>query len=291
MRKLLLAAVAATAIASPAMARDGSPYLGIEGGALFARDLNFADSFSFDDGETSYDVDEAFGIDHKTGTDLDLIAGYDFGAFRAEVELGRKRAKSDNTYNVVVSDGVTTDTFTATDNGRTRVFSIMGNLLGDFGDENGLSFYGGAGIGYAKGKISADVPAVIADEIDLDRVSAKDSGLAWQLIAGLRYAVTPNVDVGLKYRYFRAKFNDDDAGIDTKFRSHSLLASLIFNFGAPAAPEVMAPPPPPPAPEPMPEPAPAPATQTCPDGTVITMDAVFTAPPPPPPPPAGERGL
>ena len=46
MRKLLLAAVAATAIASPAMARDGSPYVGIEGGALFAKDFSFTGSDS-----------------------------------------------------------------------------------------------------------------------------------------------------------------------------------------------------------------------------------------------------
>ena len=50
MRKLLLAAVAATAIATPAMARDGSPYVGIEGGALWAKDFVFADSDTFTDG-------------------------------------------------------------------------------------------------------------------------------------------------------------------------------------------------------------------------------------------------
>ncbi len=38
MRRFLLAAVASTAIATPAMARDGSPYFGVEGGILFPRD-------------------------------------------------------------------------------------------------------------------------------------------------------------------------------------------------------------------------------------------------------------
>ncbi len=32
--------------------------------------------------------------------------------------------------------------------------------------------------------------------------SFKDGGVAWQLIAGVRYALNPNVDLGLKYRYF-----------------------------------------------------------------------------------------
>ena len=38
MKKYLLAAVAVTALASPAYARDGQPYFGIEGGILFPKD-------------------------------------------------------------------------------------------------------------------------------------------------------------------------------------------------------------------------------------------------------------
>ena len=38
MRTTLLAAVAALAVSSPAMARDGQPYVGIEGGILFPKD-------------------------------------------------------------------------------------------------------------------------------------------------------------------------------------------------------------------------------------------------------------
>ena len=37
MRKLIIAATVMTAIASPALARDGAPYVGIEGGVLFPR--------------------------------------------------------------------------------------------------------------------------------------------------------------------------------------------------------------------------------------------------------------
>jgi opacity protein-like surface antigen len=278
MRKFLLAAAAVSAIATPAMARDGSPYVGIEAGALFARDLNF--DLVYDDGEVIYDG--VFGIDHKTGTDIDLIGGYDFGMFRLELELGRKRASHDEyTFSdAEVAGAVDGD-------GRTRVFSIMGNALADFGSDDGLGFYVGGGVGTAKTKLTFN-------DTDVGQLSVKDSSLAWQLLAGVRYAVSPNVDVGLKYRYFRTKFDDNPGegfdDISGKFRSHSLLASLIFNFGAPA--EVIAPPPPPPEPAPYvePAPAPAPATQTCPDGTVIAMDAVCPAPPPPPAP-AGERGL
>ena len=36
--------------------------------------------------------------------------------------------------------------------------------------------------------------------------------LAWQAIAGVRYAVSPNIDLGLKYRFFNVpnlKFGDN----------------------------------------------------------------------------------
>ena len=43
MKRYLLAAAAATAIVTPAQARDGQPYFGIEGGILLPRD-NDADA-------------------------------------------------------------------------------------------------------------------------------------------------------------------------------------------------------------------------------------------------------
>ncbi|MEO7505094.1 MAG: outer membrane beta-barrel protein [Sphingomicrobium sp.] len=284
MRKIIIAALASTLIAAPAMARDGSPYLGIEGGLLFPHDMNI-DTVRTSDGAPT---NNAFQINYNKGYDLDLIGGYDFGMVRAEAELGYKHAAVndlDGAFFTEVSGGPFKS------DGKASVTSIMGNLLLDFGNQDGLSFYAGPGVGWAKVKLS-DIGGNLSSNIP----NGSDSGLAWQLIAGLRYAVSPNVDIGLKYRYFHSgsvKFTNTwgsgtyalDAG---HFRSHSLLASLIFNFGAPApAPVVMAPPPPPPAPMPV-------QTQTCYDGSVIEATAVCPSPPPPPAPaPApqpGERG-
>jgi outer membrane protein OmpA-like peptidoglycan-associated protein len=96
-----------------------------------------------------------------------------------------------------------------------------------------------------------------------------DSGFAWQLLAGVRAPLTDSIDVGLKYRFFNTSDLDmvDSLGRDTsaKWRSHSILGTIGFNFGG--------------APAPM---------QTCWDGTSLPMDATCPArpvPPPPPPPP------
>ena len=78
-------------------------------------------------------------------------------------------------------------------------------------------------------------------------VDDDDSALAWQLIAGIRMPVSDNIDAGVKYRFFntrKLKFSDGDTtSLKGHWRSHSLLASLTYNFYSPPPP----PPPPPPA--------------------------------------------
>jgi len=320
MRKILLAAAATAALAAPAAARDGAGYVGIEGGLMFPRDLNgngWVDFTATPAGPVDFVARDGFDAELKRGVDVDVVAGYDFGGFRLEGELGWKRAKRDgfdpdsstlaaintglNRPSVAPDPGapglaaLTQDDFDDFD-GKVTVKSAMVNLLGDFGDPEGMSFYAGVGAGRAWAKALND----------------SDNAWAFQGILGLRTAVSENIDLGLKYRYFRTgnlhfvggpiafagnpnfvsatqnqnSFAAITPEFDGKFRSHSLLATLTFNFGAAEAPPpvVVAPPPPPPA---------APATQTCPDGSVILATDICPAPPPPPPPapaPTGERG-
>ena len=233
---------------------------------------NGATTTRFEDGQT---------VDFNQGFDVDAIAGYDFGMFRLEGELGYKRASVDDfTISAPSSSGLVTGVYDV--DGRAKVLSLMGNALLDFSDDNGWSGFVGGGVGRARVSLAGE----------------RDSAFAWQALAGVRKEISDNVEVGLKYRYFntrRLNFDDEFTnglnviGVNTsgKLRTHSLLASLIFNFGAPApAPvivePVVAPPPPPPA------------TQTCYDGTVILATDVCPQPPvevaPPAPEPVPERG-
>ena len=265
-KRTCLLLLASSLLASPAVARDRSLYLGIEGGLLWAKDTKF-------DLRGPQRVDNALVIDHKMGYDIDALFGYDAGYVRAELELGYKRASHDK-YDVRGDGSATIDA-----DGNTRYISIMTNLLLDVGNEDGLSFYAGPGAGFAWGKYK------VGDNTGSE--TFKDGGVAWQLIAGVRYAVSPNIDVGAKYRYFhpsRVTESDiDGSSLRGRFTSHSILASLIYNFYEPA--------PPPPPLAPPPPPLPPPATQTCYDGSVILATDVCPPPPPPPPPePAPERG-
>src|SRR5215213_2180206 len=201
-RYLLATAAAAVLAASPAAARDHSAYFGIEVGPMWAKDSRVSSDFS--DGSTDF-----FRVDHKIGVDGDLIAGYDFGMFRAELEGAYKWAKHDE-----YSDA----TGSIDADGHSRVYSIMGNAMVDLGRNESVNFYAGAGIGMAWVRQRFSV------EGDPDDFHINDSGLAWQLIAGVRAPVFRHFDVGLKYRYFDAgKIRDDFDDIETiktKFRSH-----------------------------------------------------------------------
>jgi len=305
MRKYLLATAVALVIATPAAAtNDGAPYVGIEGGLLIPKRQTITGDVVFTGtGQSNFSETTVGRYRYKKGLDLDFIGGYDLGMFRVEGELGYKHASPrnftpDSLFVTAINSGAGTTYTTATDfgiNRSTSVYSAMLNGLVDFGGNGSWGGYAGAGAGYAKVKQFGD----------------SKGGLAWQLIAGAYAPIGTNLDIGLKYRYFHAKSHDAfqtfafNAGAatcgaaaclpgtatfydDSKFTSHSLLASLVYSFGgvAPAPAPVVAPPPP--APE-------APATQTCPDGSVILATSACPAPPPPPPPaPApverGERG-
>ena len=128
MRKLaILAALASTTLATPALAVDNAWYVGVEGGAMIVEDTNL--DFNSD----VLEVDDALQIDHNVGVDVDLIGGYDFGGFRVEAELGYKSASLDQLLVLGAFSGVG-DVLGEVD-GDARVLSAMVNGLLDFGED------------------------------------------------------------------------------------------------------------------------------------------------------------
>jgi OmpA-OmpF porin, OOP family len=260
MRKLVIGmALASTAIASPTLARDGAWYVELDGGPMIVEDIEF----------NVNGTDNAVTADTHTGFDFGGIVGYDFGALRLEAEASYREAE----LQALSSSGgflpSTATTFipagTLGADGDVSALSFMLNGLFDFGPDDGLQGFVGGGVGVARTKIDGATARVSSPGF----LDDSDSGFAWQLLAGVRAPLTDTIDVGLKYRFF----NTDDLGlvdtrgrdVDNKWRSHSLLGTIGFNFGG--------------APAPM---------QTCWDGTSLPMDATCPArpvPPPPPPPP------
>ena len=177
MRKLAIAlALSSTALAAPAMARDGAFYVGIEGGAMIVEDLDL-DIGNFNNNVT---------LDHKYGFDVDYVAGIDLGAIRLEGELGYKRAKVDE-FQQVAGGGFTGGSFNG--GGRTEVISAMINALLDFGDDAGVSGYVGGGAGISQIKFR-NISGTGASGVLIDD---KDAELSWQAIAGIRAATWARV--------------------------------------------------------------------------------------------------
>ncbi len=223
MRKLAVAmALASTALASPALARDDSWYVGVGAGAMLVEDLDL------DIGT----VNNAGSLDHRAGYDFEGTVGYDFGGFRAEVEVGYREAdiKSGRFTTPGIpnsANGAGSFTGSTALNGDTNALSFMVNGMLDFGDDDGLQGFVGGGAGVARVSVEPVFAGPFIDD--------SDTGFAWQAIAGVRAPLSTNWDVGLKYRFFNVDNVDlvDQAGRDvsTRFRSHSILGTLTYNFG------------------------------------------------------------
>jgi opacity protein-like surface antigen len=131
-----------------------------------------------------------------------VFAGYDFGGFRVEAEAAYKRAEVDSLQSTVrlPGQGPSDSQFVQNAEGRTTALSFMLNGMLDFGDDEGTSGFVGGGAGVARVKLNnfgafSNRPAI----------DDSDTRFAWQVIAGVRQAVTDNIDVQLKYRFFNVE--------------------------------------------------------------------------------------
>src|SRR5215203_2341001 len=100
---LFSAALTAVAIASPAAARDGQWYVGIEAGVVLPRDsdadvdveystLNVPGGIPNTPVFANQSFNNAISLDAKTGYGIGFFGGYDFGMFRLEAEVDWKHA-------------------------------------------------------------------------------------------------------------------------------------------------------------------------------------------------------
>jgi OmpA-OmpF porin, OOP family len=260
MRKLAIGlALASSALASPSMARDGAWYVGVDGGAMLVEDLDL------DIGAAPIEAT----ANTDTGYDFGGVVGYDFGGFRLEAEVGYRetdlRSFASSLPAIPAGPGTALSAGgLKKTGGDANALSFMLNGMLDFGDDDGLQGFVGGGAGVAR----VDVQQVFANPSWLDD---SDTGFAWQALAGIRAPLSDSWDVGLKYRFFNAAKVDlvDRLGrdVETRFRSHSLMGSLVYNFGGADPVEVVDTPPPP----------------------VVVSPPPYVAPPPvvvPPPPPA-----
>jgi OmpA-OmpF porin, OOP family len=209
--------------ATGAAAQDGTgvdlqprgPYISLAGGANFQQLNRFRGGGA--DGNGGY----------ETGYVGLLGFGYALGnGLRFELEPGYRH-----------NDAETINGLTG--HGGSSIASVMANGIYDFNVSipylQGWQPHLGLGLGAAQvNEHSAPHNGFL--------VHGQDTVPAGQAIAGIDYAITPTLKLGLDYRYFlahNASFRNDLTGARVKggdYNDHSLLLTLRFSFGGPSVP-------------------------------------------------------
>ena len=275
MRKMLAALVlATTALSGPVLAKDQAWYIGVEAGPNLVQN----ELFDIRNSAGTAVVADGLRVRHKIGYDVGGNIGYDFGKFRAEFEVAYKGNRVDK----IIAEqavppiffGVPTSPATVVTagtpplgsynlaDGRAKVLSFMANGLFDFGGKDrDVGAYVGGGVGIARVQHS-NYKLISPGATAIDD---SDTRVAWQILAGVYKPLSDHVDLGLKYRFFNVNnvntFTTNGLETQTRYRSHSLMLTLAYNFFEPvvAAPA--------PAPAPVPVAAPV-ALPPCPPAAV-----------------------
>lgn len=217
MRKCLLAAtgVAVALVALPAAAQDAGWYGQFGVGASLGGSVDV--DGRYDDGTDVYS--ESADLDLENGWLVTGAVGMDHGPFRVEGEL----VYSDNDVeDIVLTDGSTTVEIEGVS---VSHLAALVNLYYDFDTGAAWTPYVGAGVGYGGTRVS------------FDGEDEGDSGLAWQVRAGLTVQSSPSLSWDIGYRYLdmaEFEYSESDGVEEIMLRAapktHSISVSARFAF-------------------------------------------------------------
>ena len=163
------------------------------------------------DSSVSQNTGTSFDIEFDVGYDLGLAAGYDFGNFRLEGELGARTNQIDTYNNIEASEG---EFYTIT---------MLANSCYDIKISAPLSPFFCAGLGFAR---------VSVDDLTVNNVSIADETdtvFAFQLGTGVSFAFWKNADMDVGYRYFLA----DDvewSNASVEYEGHSITVGFRYYY-------------------------------------------------------------
>jgi opacity protein-like surface antigen len=168
------------------------PYVSANLGMSFLMDADFSEPGT--NGTLSYDP----------GFASTIAAGYNFGMFRAEGEIGYQTNSGDKEY-----------TYRSNSSGDMTALSFMVNGYFDLVNSTPFTPFITAGIGIA--------------DLDADDMGSNDTVFAYQFGAGIGYAIVENFNIDLTYRYFATE--DPEFGNGTaEFASNNVYLGLRYNF-------------------------------------------------------------
>lgn len=221
-------AVVALAFTAPAQAA-GNWYVGFFGGANWVDDHSFSaatsPTVSADTLTWSTDGDTGFVVGGAIGLNLSGMAN----GLRAEIEVAYRQNKVDGAW--ITNTTTPTAVSSGTLDFDHSTFSVMANAWYDF-DLGGVRPYLGGGVGWAETELDGQYLGGVTGPFDF-----KDDGFAWQLGAGVNFDVSPNVQMGIGYRYFKGPdvtvgslnaLNSATSDVDSG--QHSAVVSVSFGM-------------------------------------------------------------
>lgn len=248
LRHLLLGTAIALALPSAAFAQKSveGPYFGAQIGVNWLQDSDFKSSTITNEVSTKDALSSVVELGYQFGEGLRL--GLEGGYTVHEVSgiVGGPASRSGQPI------------------GDLRAFTMMGVVQKEFDIGSPLRPYVGAGAGWGWVKTDTVGPLLASNNYN----HGNTDSFAYQLNAGVAYAITDNLDLTLGYRFLamdKLKYKNERPAFDADYKSHSVLIGVRTVFGAapapaPVATTVVAPPPPPPPPaQPAPPPPPPPS--------------------------------
>lgn len=202
MRTMLAALTALSLIPAAALAQETPPAPAPAPGPYASGTLGYV----FND-DASYE--RGGSIRRDDGYAVRAALGHQYGDFRAEGELGWQRADSTS--------------------GHIKAVTGMANAFYDLRTPTLFTPYVGGGLGTAWVDFNSVSPAVAG------RIDDNDWAFAWQLMAGLSYAIAPRMDVFGGYRYFDIgeasvrSANLGDVDVDG-LASHNIEVGVRYRF-------------------------------------------------------------
>jgi len=193
-------------ISSIAYSAEG-PYVSGNLGIAMASDSDLSEAGAT--GTMEFDKGFAFGV----------AAGYAFGSTRLEGEIAYQK----NDYDKLNVPGVGSGSTDVDGDATSTAFLVNGYY--DFKNNSSITPFIGAGLGFAK----VDVGAISVPGFGTVTTSADDTVFAYQVGAGVGFAVNEKVSLDLKYRYF-ATSDPDFEGTEAEYSSHNLYAGVRVSF-------------------------------------------------------------